>query len=102
MQTQCNVFGTTFNPERLRLGNKILRQRLKGPALAAYYPRVPATITDMMKDMKKIEPGFETYTYDEEHRLEGIQIAKFRGKGAPKKKREANSKLVYKILSRQC
>lgn len=49
-------------------------------------------MTDVMKDMRKIESGFETYDDDELHRLEGIQIAKFRGKGAPKKKREANSK----------
>lgn len=41
------------------------------------------------KDLKRLYPGYETYDDDEEDRLEGIQIAKSRGKGAPKKKRTA-------------
>ncbi|KAL7771616.1 hypothetical protein CFE70_001563 [Pyrenophora teres f. teres 0-1] len=39
MRVQCNVFNTTYNPERIRLGSRILHQRLKGPAVASYYPR---------------------------------------------------------------
>lgn len=53
---------------------------------------------DVLDDMRKIESGFETWDDDEEHRLEGIQIAKFRGKGAPKKKWEANSEYIKFIL----
>merc|ERR1712093_264387 len=49
MKVQCKIFSTTFNPEALRLGNKVLRRRLKGPALAAYYPRKVATIKDLQK-----------------------------------------------------
>lgn len=90
MQAQCSIFSTTFNPERLRTGNKILRQRLKGPALAAYYPRKPVTIADLQKDFKRFD--LETWDEYEEDRLEGLQIAKLRGKGAPKKKRTADSK----------
>ncbi|KAK4987491.1 hypothetical protein LTR66_006483 [Elasticomyces elasticus] len=85
MKAQCRIFSTIFNPERLRMGNKILRQRLKGPALAAYYPRRVATI----KDLQKLYPNYETYDEDEEDRLEHIQIQKSRGKGAPKKKKSA-------------
>ncbi|KAL1302550.1 hypothetical protein AAFC00_002932 [Neodothiora populina] len=85
VKTQCRVFNTTFNPEGLRLGNKILRQRLKGPSLAAYYPRRVVTF----KDLQKAYPKFETYDDFEEDRVEHVQITKSRGKGAPKKKRTA-------------
>lgn len=86
-QTQCSIFSTTFNPEGQRLGNKILRQRLKGPILAAYYPRKSVTISDLQKDLQRYD--LETIDEDEEDRLEDIQVAKLRGKGAPKKKRTA-------------
>ncbi|EXJ88089.1 hypothetical protein A1O1_05017 [Capronia coronata CBS 617.96] len=82
---QCSIFSTTFNPNRQRLGNKILRQRLRGPTLAAYYPRRSTTVEDVIQEFKKFDlAGFNE---DEETRLESIQIAKLRGKGAPKKKR---------------
>lgn len=87
IQLQCKIFETTFNPTNQRLGNKVLRQRLKGPALAAYYPRNSATIGDLQNEFKKL--GLETWNDYEEDRLESIQIAKMRGKGAPKKKRTA-------------
>ncbi|KAM0719164.1 hypothetical protein Q7P37_005069 [Cladosporium fusiforme] len=83
LKVQCNIFGTIFNPTGERLGNKILRQRLRGPALASYYPRRVATY----KDLQKLYPGFETYNEFEEDRLEHVQITKSRGKGAPKKRR---------------
>lgn len=84
-QTQCRIFNTVFNPTGLRTGNKILRQRLRGPAFAAYYPRRVATI----KELQRAYPGFETYDEDEEDRVEHVAINKSRGKGAPKKKRTA-------------
>ena len=84
-QVQCRIFSTIFNPNGERLGNKILRQRLKGPSLAAYYPRRVATF----KDLKALYPGYEMYDEFEEDRLEHIQISKSRGKGAPKKKKTA-------------
>ncbi|GAM86766.1 hypothetical protein ANO11243_047860 [Dothideomycetidae sp. 11243] len=83
IQTQCRIFNTIYNPQRLRLGNKILRQRLKGPSLAAYYPRRIATI----KDVAKAYPDYEIIDEDEDDRLENVQITKSRGKGPPKKKR---------------
>lgn len=82
---QCRIFNTIFNPTGERLGNKILRQRLIGPSAAAYYPRRIGTF----KELERLYPGYETYNEAEEDRLEGIAIAKSRGKGAPKKKKSA-------------
>jgi len=91
VQTSCSIFNTTFNPQRLRLGNKILRQRLRGPAVAAYYPPRIGTIKDLRQAYqgKGEYGGWEVRDEDEEYRLEKIRIAKMRGKGAPKKKRSA-------------
>lgn len=84
-QTQCSVFNTTFNPERLRLGNKILRQRLKGSQMALYYPPRMNNITEL----RKAYPELEFEDEKEEERLENIKLKKARGKGAPKKRRSA-------------
>jgi small subunit ribosomal protein S33 len=84
-QVQCRIFSTIFNPTNQRLGNKVLRQRLRGPSLAAYYPRKTATF----QDLKKLYQGYDMYDEAEEDRLEHIMIKKARGKGAPKKKRTA-------------
>lgn len=54
------------------MGNKILRQRLKGPALAAYYPRKLWSLRDMTD---KIGPALETMNDEEDERLE--QIARY-------------------------
>ena len=69
-QVQCRIFSTTYNPERLRTGNKILRQRLKGPSVVEYYPRRVVTF----KDLKKAYPEYETWDEDEEDRLEGLEL----------------------------
>ena len=69
-KVQCRIFGNTFNPEGQRLGTKILRQRLKGPALAAYYPRRTVTF----KDLQKAFPGLEVWDDAEEDRLESILL----------------------------
>ncbi|KAI4290715.1 MAG: hypothetical protein L6R35_000022 [Caloplaca aegaea] len=92
MKVQCRIFSSTFNPDRTRTGNKVLRERLKGPSLAAYYPRRVATF----KDLKNLYPDLETWDDDEEDRLEHISFLKARGKGAPKKKRTGNeSKKIF-------
>lgn len=67
---QCKIFSTTFNPEGLRTGNKILRQRLKGAAVASYYPRKVATFKDLMKRF----PDMESWDDDEEDRLEHVTM----------------------------
>ncbi|KAF2095036.1 hypothetical protein NA57DRAFT_14750, partial [Rhizodiscina lignyota] len=77
----CRIFNTTFNPEGLRLGNKVLRQRLRGPSMAAYYPRRIGTI----KQFRAKYPAFEIEDEAEEERVDKIRQMKLRGKGAPKK-----------------
>ena len=90
IQVQCNLFSTTYNPTRIRTGNKVLRQRLRGPTLAAYYPRKSATLEDLKWAFKKHD--LKVMNPEQEDRLESIAIAKLRGKGPPKKKREKDGK----------
>ncbi|KAE9568516.1 Mitochondrial 37S ribosomal protein S27 [Colletotrichum fructicola] len=85
MKARCEVFATTFNPEGVRTGNKILRQRLKGPALAAYYPRKVLTVRDVQKEFG---PELTTLDLEELDRLDHIAGLKARGKSAPKKAKE--------------
>lgn len=91
-QVQCALFSSTYNPAGIRAGNKVLRQRLRGPTLAAYYPRKSATLTDLKHAFSKHD--LDITIPEEEDRLEGITFAKLRGKGAPKKKREKDSELI--------
>ncbi|KAI1780566.1 mitochondrial ribosomal subunit S27-domain-containing protein [Hypoxylon cercidicola] len=85
MKVQCEIFSTTYNPERIRMGNKILRQRLKGPSLAKYYPPRGPTVNTLEKEFKSLH--LETINEEAEDRLEHLAGVKSRGKGAPKKKR---------------
>ncbi|KAL1967231.1 hypothetical protein VTN77DRAFT_3277 [Rasamsonia byssochlamydoides] len=87
VKAQCRIFSMTFNPQRLRLGNKILRQRLRGPALAAWYPRKTVSFRDLQETYRPL--GLTIFDEAEDDREEAIQIAKLRGKGRPKKKRTA-------------
>lgn len=50
------------------MGNKILRQRLRGPALASYYPRRIVTIKDLQREF----PDFTIINEEEEDRLEHL------------------------------
>lgn len=34
---RSQIFGTTFNPEGLRTGSKVLKARLRGPSMLRYY-----------------------------------------------------------------
>ncbi|OCL04691.1 hypothetical protein AOQ84DRAFT_399958 [Glonium stellatum] len=85
LKVQCRVFNATFNPDRLRLGTKILHQRLRGPSVAAYYPPRVGTV----QDLRKLYPEWDVPDDAEDDWLEHLQIAKTRGKGPPKKKRTA-------------
>ena len=82
-QKQCHIFNTTYNPFNIRTGAKVLRQRLKGPTLASYYPPRPVTI----RSFKKWFPGMETFEEDRADREDHLVMQKARGKGPPKKKR---------------
>ncbi|KAI2473323.1 mitochondrial ribosomal subunit S27-domain-containing protein [Annulohypoxylon bovei var. microspora] len=85
MKAQCEVFSTTYNPNGIRMGNTILRQRLKGPSLAKYYPPRGPTINTLAKAFKGLQ--LETINELEEDRLEHLAGVRSRGKGPPKKKR---------------
>ncbi|KAF2730331.1 hypothetical protein EJ04DRAFT_473947 [Polyplosphaeria fusca] len=85
LQTQCRVFNTVYNPTRLRTGTRILHQRLKGAAVASYYPPRVGTISQL----RALYPDYEIDDEQEEDWLEHLQIARSRGKAAPKKKKTA-------------
>ncbi|KAI1179900.1 mitochondrial ribosomal subunit S27-domain-containing protein [Nemania sp. FL0916] len=87
MEAQCQIFSTTYNPDRLRMGNKILRQRLRGPSLVKYYPPPGPGIREVERAFKDLE--LETWWEEEDDRLDYIEGRKQRGKGVPKKKRTA-------------
>ncbi|PWY68037.1 putative mitochondrial 37S ribosomal protein S27 [Aspergillus heteromorphus CBS 117.55] len=87
LKVQCRIFSLNFNPERQRLGNKILRQRLRGPAHAAWYPKKTVSFRDLQEQYK--HSGLTMFDECEDDREESIQIAKLRGKGRPAKKRTA-------------
>lgn len=98
-QVQCRIFNHTYNPTCVRTGNKVLRQRLKGPIVAAYYP--PRSTT--LRELNGLFPGLETYDDLEADRVDSIAITRARGKGPPKKKRTAEGKpedLFFSLVSR--
>lgn len=65
------MFATTYNPDGIRMGNKILRQRLRGPALASYYPRRMWQISDFNH---LFGPELEILNEEEDERLEAIVL----------------------------
>ncbi|KAJ4302771.1 hypothetical protein N0V90_001662 [Kalmusia sp. IMI 367209] len=71
--------------KRIRLGSRILHQRLKGPSVASYYPPRIGTIPQL----RKLYPNFEIIDEKEEDWLEHLNVARSRGKAPPKKKRTA-------------
>lgn len=83
MKVQCNVFSTTYNPEGIRMGNKILRQRLKGAALASYYPKRLVTFRDLKNTFA---PELSVLDWEDVDRLEHLDGLRSRGKGSAKKK----------------
>ncbi|OAA64417.1 Ribosomal protein S27/S33, mitochondrial [Niveomyces insectorum RCEF 264] len=89
MKVKCRIFATTFNPEGVRMGNKILRQRLKGPSLATYYPKRIVSFRDLEREF-----GPELLTYDDwdAARLESLAALRARGKGSAKKKATGKKK----------
>ncbi|KAK4190247.1 mitochondrial ribosomal subunit S27-domain-containing protein [Podospora australis] len=80
LKARCELFSTTFNPEGIRTGNKILRQRLKGPALASYYPPKLWSMRDFQDAFKDLH--LLTDNEPELDRLDHIRRLKQRGKGA--------------------
>lgn len=87
-EISAKIFDQNFNPTNARTGSKILSQRLKGPTIAGYYGN-----PDFLKfrHLKTLYPGFQFVDLEEEYRLSMVEARKRRGKGAPKKKKEASS-----------
>ncbi|CAZ80210.1 unnamed protein product [Tuber melanosporum] len=88
-KTSARIFSTTYNPHNLRTGNRVLRERLKGPTLLDYY--FPGRRVGVV-DLRRYFPMMSFADEDERQRLLDVQSKKLRGKGAPKKKKEANKK----------
>lgn len=66
------MFSHNFNPERLRLGNSILRQRLRGPTLTAWYPKKTVSFRDLQDTYQPL--GLTTFDEAEDDREEAIQM----------------------------
>ncbi|SYW80077.1 related to RSM27 - mitochondrial ribosomal protein, small subunit [Ustilago bromivora] len=78
---QCKVLGTTYNPTHARTGAKVLRQRLQGPSMLAYYPP-----TVNFRSIEKLAPGLgRLQDVRETQRLKDVERKKMLGKGPPKK-----------------
>lgn len=88
----CRVFNNTYNPERVRLGSHIMRQRLKGASVASYYPPRIGTISQL----RSLYPENEILDDEEEDWLEHLNVARSRGKATPKKKRTAAGTFMQK------
>lgn len=89
-ELQCRIFRTTFNPTKMRTGAKILQAPLKGQTLANYYG--PSDFPNVSKMVKSLStPEFQVVNEPEQYRLDRVEDLKRRGKGAPKKIREAPS-----------
>ena len=81
----ADIFDAHWNPDRTRNGAKILRAKLKGPEVAAYYG-----VNDSMptfNDFKKWFPELKLVDPKEAYRLKMVEDRKKRSKGAPKKKK---------------
>lgn len=73
-QAQCKVFNTVFNPEGHRMGTKILRERLKGPSVASYYPRRIGTFNDLAKLYPEWE-GLDLAEWDRQENVAAYVIS---------------------------
>lgn len=71
-----------------------MRQRLKGAAVASYYPPRIGTIAQL----RSLYPQHEILDEDEEDWIEHLNVARSRGKAVPKKKRTAAGTLADERL----
>ncbi len=82
----CRIFRNIYNPEKLRLGNKVLRKRLIGPSIVDYHPQPEKNVRKLLKIAASIDKAqFELVDAEETARLTKIENLRRRGKGAPKK-----------------
>ncbi|GAA6062345.1 hypothetical protein JCM10212_005687 [Sporobolomyces blumeae] len=81
VKLRTEVFGTTYNPESLRTGSKVLKARLRGPAMLRYYGE---RFTGW-KGLMNAVPGLQLRDVHEETRLADLEAMRKRGKVKPKK-----------------
>ena len=67
-----------------------MHQRLKGPAVASYYPPRIGTISQL----RSLYPEHQIIDEEEEDWVEHLNVATSRGKGTPKKKRTAAGRKI--------
>ncbi|KAF9575984.1 hypothetical protein EC968_000947 [Mortierella alpina] len=89
----CAIFGNVYNPQGIRTGNKILRQRLVGPTINSYYPNVKQI---KIREITRMAPEMNLIDQEEKTRLEDLAERKKRGKGPPKKGQGRRSTLKKK------
>ncbi|KAK9369599.1 mitochondrial ribosomal subunit S27-domain-containing protein [Lipomyces kononenkoae] len=88
-KTSCEIFQTAYNPDSIRTGNKVLRQKLKGPAVISYYP-VESPVK--LRHIRAAFPMFKFPNTEDEHRVMMNELRKRRGKGPPKKKEDTGKR----------
>ncbi|GAA5848431.1 hypothetical protein JCM8547_004512 [Rhodosporidiobolus lusitaniae] len=81
VKLRSEIFGTTYNPDSLRTGSKILKARLRGPAMLNYYGQRFSGWAGLNKAIS----GLELRDVVEEQRLLDIETLRKRGKVKPKK-----------------
>lgn len=92
----CAIFGNVYNPQGIRTGNKILRQRLVGPTVNSYYPNVKQI---KLREITRMAPEMNLIDQEEKTRLEDLSERKKRGKGPPKKGNFLHSYVVFAYLT---
>ncbi|KAK4058743.1 mitochondral 37S ribosomal protein S27 [Microbotryomycetes sp. JL221] len=78
---RSEIFGTTFNPDSLRTGSKVLKARLRGPAMLRYY----GDRLSGWASLNKAFPGLNLIDHTENQRLVDLEARRRRGKVTPKK-----------------
>ncbi|CCH62516.1 hypothetical protein TBLA_0H02310 [Henningerozyma blattae CBS 6284] len=87
-EIQARIFNRTLNPTNKRTGAKFLSRNLRGPSLINYYGN-PDFIK--FKQVKAIFPNIKLIDPEEYYRVSRVEFKKSRGKGAPKKLKEAKA-----------
>ncbi|KAK4053036.1 mitochondral 37S ribosomal protein S27 [Microbotryomycetes sp. JL201] len=93
VKLRAQVFGTTYNPDSLRTGSKVLKARLRGPAMLRYY----GDRLSGWAGLNKAVPGLNLIDHEENQsyhslerflnmvRLIDLEARRKRGKVTPKK-----------------
>ncbi|KAG4304508.1 hypothetical protein PORY_002218 [Pneumocystis oryctolagi] len=75
------IFETTLNFDSRRNGNRVLRQRFRGPAMLDYYSQMNVRLKTVIQSF----PQFNLVDRDEEARKAYVKMRRQRGKGPPPK-----------------